>query len=131
MQNRMRRLLGALAGDELGTVSEEGVWHPPVNVYNRPDSLVVEVDLPGMKGQDVEVSIEENHLYIEGSRAPSEQFAEEALYYTERPTGRFHRIVHLPENVDADGTEAHYEDGVLNVVMPKSTREGGRRIEIS
>lgn len=109
----------------------QGLWHPLVDVYDRPDEIVVELELPGMKGQQMDVSLEQEHLIIEGSRARREDYDEAEGYYWERPMGRFHRVIHLPCAVDGDAIAAQYEDGLLTVRLPKAGRERARRIPIS
>ncbi|MHC5034750.1 MAG: Hsp20/alpha crystallin family protein [Planctomycetota bacterium] len=127
---RMNEMWRSLMGRPLVGASREGLWHPTVDVYERADDVVVQVELPGMKGQKMDVSLEEDHLIIEGSRPQVAEYAEEDCYYSERPTGSFHRIVHLPASVDEAATVAHYDDGVLTITMPKAERERARRIEI-
>jgi len=131
VRERMEQIWRALSQPHLGGVSQEGIWHPLVDIYVREDAILVEVELPGMKGQEMNVTIDDNHLIIEGSRTASENFQQGDLYYRERPIGEFHRVIHLSENVDAEATTASYEDGVLTVTMPKAVREKGRKIEIT
>jgi len=127
MGQMWRRMLGSA----LLPNTREGLWHPAVNICNSDDRIAVEVELPGMKNQDIDVSVREQHLLIQGSRPPSEWAEQGESYHTERATGRFPRIIHLPVDVDAEATGARYEDGILTVTMAKRRREGGRRIEIT
>lgn len=131
IRERMEQIWRAVTQPPLGAVSQEGVWHPIVDIYERSDAIVVEVELPGMKGRTMNVSIDDNHLILEGSRPLSENFQEGDLFYRERPVGEFHRIIHLSETVDADGAAAKYEDGVLTVTMPKTAQAKGKKIEIT
>jgi HSP20 family protein len=131
IRDRMEQIWRAVTQPHTGPLTREGVWHPILDIYEREDAIVVEVELPGMKGQTMNVAIDDNHLIIEGSRAQSESFKEGDLSYRERPVGEFHRIIHLSENVDADGAEAKYEDGILTVTMPRSARGKGKKIEIT
>ncbi len=126
---RLRRAGRALPGHPLGSGSE-GLWHPVMDVYNRDEDILVQVELPGMEGQELNVTLDGEHLVIEGEREPDEQFADEQSYYCERPTGRFHRVVHLPCAVDEEGITASYDDGLLTITLPKAGRRKGRRIEI-
>jgi HSP20 family protein len=114
-----------------GPRRSEGIWHPVVDVYEKTDGILVQVELPGMAGQKVDVSLQEDHLVIEGLRAQPEEPGGGEAYYLERPVGRFHRIIHLPCSVDEAGTEAHYDDGILTVTMPKAERAKARRIPIA
>ena len=131
MEQRMGEVWRRLMGGPTLPTTREGLWHPAVDIYDSGDEILVEAELPGMKGEDISVTLREQHLVIEGSRPPSELGQQAEPYYRERPTGDFHRIVHLPVDVDADATGARYEDGILTVTMPKRQREGGRRIEIT
>lgn len=128
---RVRRFWREIMGLPPGVGPHEGLWHPAVDVFDCEDRIVVQVELPGLKGQPVNVSLEEDHLIIEGTRTQSDRFAEGQSFYCERPMGRFHRVIHLPGSVDEEATEAKYEDGVLTVTMPKAGRPKARRIEIA
>jgi HSP20 family protein len=127
---RIGRLGRALLGRPVVGPGEEGLWHPIMDVYNREEDILVQVELPGMKGQELNVSLDQQHLIIEGSREPDERFGEEESYYCERPMGGFHRVVHLPCPVDEGAITAAYDDGLLTVTLPKAARDRGRRIEI-
>lgn len=108
----------------------EGLWHPPISVFDRKDELVVELELPGVRREDVDMSIEENHLVVEGKRSRAEEFSSEDAYFDERWLGRFHRIVHLPADVDETAAKAKLSDGVLVIRLPKAKREGGKKIPL-
>jgi len=129
--DRMNRLWRAFAGKFPFGPPAEGLWHPTVDVFDRDDELVVEVELPGMKGQRMDVCVEHEHLIIEGTRSRAEGFKERESYYCERPMGRFHRVIHLPCAVDEAAIVARYQDGLLTVALPKAGRRRARKIEIS
>ncbi|MGD2174925.1 MAG: Hsp20/alpha crystallin family protein [Candidatus Brocadiaceae bacterium] len=128
-EERAGRFWRWMMGRPLRMANTEALWHPAVDIYNRPEEIVVEVELPGMRGQDVDVSLEEQHLLIQGSR-PEPEGEEGTTYYRERPVGDFHRVIHLPVDVDAERAEASYDDGVLTVTLPRAKRAGARKIEI-
>jgi len=130
LPERMSQLWRSMLGGPFLGLSREGLWHPTVNVYDSPDKIVVEVELPGMKGQKVDVSLEQEHLYIQGVRPEPEGYGQEQLYYIERPTGDFHRVIHLPCAIDEEAVSASYDDGILTVTLPKAARARARRIEI-
>jgi HSP20 family protein len=108
----------------------EGLWHPTVNVYNRPHEIIVELEVPGVKMEDLDLTVEDNHLVVEGTRSRAEEFKEEDRIYSERAFGAFHRVVHLPAYVDAEKSEARLNEGLLVICLPKTKREGGRKIEV-
>lgn len=88
-------------------------WTPDIDVFERESATVVRADLPGVRREDIEISVEGNTLLIEGHR--QEEQAKEEDYYSERPLGRFSRTVQLPEGVDPRTIEAAYRDGVLEL----------------
>jgi len=112
------------------SIVREGLWHPTVDVYNRQNDILVELELPGLTKAEVDVSVEEDHLVVEGSRSRSTEYKEEDQYYSERVYGGFHRVVHLPTSVDADNAKASLSNGLLSITLPKKKREGGKKIKL-
>jgi HSP20 family protein len=111
-------------------VRDEGLWHPTMDMYNRKDELVVELEIPGMKPEDVNITVEENHLIVEGKLKRSTEFSEKERCYCERPYGDFHRVVHLPTTVDDAKAQATFDNGILTIRLPKKAREGGKQIKV-
>ena len=111
-------------------IREEGLWHPTMDIYNRKDELVVELEIPGIKPEDIDITVEDNHLIVEGSRSRSSEFSDDERYYSERLFGKLHRVVHLPTDVDDAKSKASFRDGMLVVRLPKKKREGGRKIQL-
>jgi HSP20 family protein len=97
----------------------EEAWMPEVDVFEKEDKVVVRTDLPGMRPEDIDVSVEGDVLTIKGHREEEKEVKEEDYYCSERATGEFLRTVRLPEGAAADQVEAHYENGVLEVTVPK------------
>jgi len=128
---RINRVWRSLAGHPLFASTQEGVWHPVIDIYDTQDAIVVQVELPGMKGQKMDVSLEKDHLVIAGRREPTQEYGEQDAYYSERPVGEFHRVIHLAFSVDEQGVLARYDDGILTVTLPKASREAARKIEIT
>jgi HSP20 family protein len=92
---------------------------PDVDVFEKDGNVVVRTDLPGLRPEDIDVSVEGDVLTIKGHREEEKEVKEEDYYCSERATGDFVRTVRLPEGVTADKVEAHYENGVLEVTVPK------------
>ena len=103
-------------------------WTPDIDVFERDSTTVVRVDLPGVKREEIEVSVEGNSLLIEGSREEPE--AKEETYYSERPLGRFSRTVQIPEGVSPDAIAATYRDGVLELTIPHAPVEPPRSVKV-
>jgi HSP20 family protein len=108
-----------------------GIFMPTVEVMRRDDKLVVSVDLPGMSGDDIEVTIDDGALIVSGERRSQHQEQEGDVWRCERSYGRFQRVIPLPEGADPTTTEARFENGVLEISMraPEQARQG-RKIDI-
>jgi len=105
---------------------------PTVNTREDKDAYYIEVDLPGVKKEDVDISIDKNVLTIKGKREVREEVQEDDYYRIESRYGTFSRSFTLPEKVDVDNVKAHTEDGVLEITIPKLTvlKETTKKIEI-
>jgi HSP20 family protein len=121
----MDRLLGRTGFGEGATRS----LRLPVDVYRRGDEFIVEVDVPGMDPTILDVTVERNMLSISGERPARHDDAE--VVVCERPHARFSRQLYLGENLETEGVEARYENGVLTIAIPVSQKARPRRIEIS
>jgi HSP20 family protein len=132
LQDRMNRLfedvterrtrVDAETGDDIETAE----WYPTADIYDREGEYLIALDLPGIDRSALELTIDDNHLTIKGTRA----LAETSSARTERPTGRFLRSFSVPGSVDQKDIHAAYKDGVLEVRLPKRKEETAKRIEI-
>ncbi|HEY6862478.1 MAG TPA: Hsp20/alpha crystallin family protein [Burkholderiales bacterium] len=104
-----------------------GAWLPQVAVFERGDRLVVSVDLPGIRREDVEVDIDDRAITIRGERHPTGARADTRA---ECSYGRFLRSVPLPEGADAGAARAVIRDGVLEITLPLPPKRQPRRLEI-
>ena len=93
-------------------------WSPQVDMFEREGNMIVRMDLPGLRKDDVTVEVVPGQLVIQGERKGQREEKEEGLYYTERQYGRFFRTIPLPEGVDVDHVSATFDRGELEVVMP-------------
>jgi HSP20 family protein len=100
---------------------------PPVDVHETEEEYLVKVDLPGVKADDVSVEVNDNVLLISGSRAADETGQAQLV---ERPYGSFVRTLTLPQGVDSDSIEAGYQDGVLELRIPKPAEQKPKKITI-
>ena len=108
-----------------------GAFSPALDVEETEDGFTLHVELPGVKPDDVEVSLEENVLTVSGTRNFYEEKDAEGFRRVERRFGRFHRAVRLPDRVDPDAVTAAYKDGLLTVSVPKAESAKPRRIQVS
>ena len=98
---------------------EEMGWAPVIEVFEKEDKYVVKAELPGMKEEDIDVSVLGDTLTIKGERKAESEVKEENYYCCERSYGSFFRSIALPSNINAQKIEATFEDGVLEI-RPKA-----------
>jgi HSP20 family protein len=110
---------------------EERGWMPAVDVFEKEDKFVVKAELPGMKEEDIDVSVVGDTLSIKGEKKTEIEVKEEDYYRCERTYGSFYRSIPLPSTVDANKIEASFEDGVLEVTLPKSAKVKPKKIAVS
>ena len=106
-------------------------WFPAVDVFEDKDNLQVKAELPGLKKEDIEISLHEGYLIISGERKQEEKREGADVYRSERWVGRFHRSISLPCSVQADKIKAAYHEGVLTVTLPKAEEAKPKQIPIS
>ena len=107
------------------TQTEKGInaFTPSVNTREDEKTYYIEVDLPGVKKEDIKVDIKENTLTISGERKFKEEVKEEDYYKIETSIGKFTRTFTLPEDADVENIDAKNENGVLDIVIPKVKKE--------
>ena len=115
-------------------VSEEGfssgAWNPQVDIFENKNEIVLEAELPGMKPEDVNISIENNVLTIHGERKFEKKDAQDNFHRVERSYGSFTRSFTLPPTVSSENANAEFENGVLRLTLAKREEAKPRRIEI-
>jgi HSP20 family protein len=109
---------------------ENANFIPAIDVYENKDSVVIEASLAGIKREDVNISVKDDIFSLEGSRRETSEVEEKNYYRKEVRTGSFHRSVMLPASVQADLAEAHFENGLLKIILPKEERAKSKNIQI-
>ena len=102
-------------------------WTPPLDLYQDNDNIVAVVELPGMRKEDIEISLQDGTLTVSGER--KDETKEGAR--TERFTGKFRRSVTLPTQVEVKKVNASYKDGILTVTLPKAEEAKPKQIQIN
>lgn len=115
--------------DEDGSIATAN-WSPSVDITEDDNSFKLLADIPGVKPDDIEVSMENGVLTIKGERNTEEKTEKENFRRVERQYGMFYRRFTLPETANADKIEAHSEHGVLKVTIPKQEVAQARRISV-
>jgi HSP20 family protein len=106
-------------------------WNPALDLYEDKDNLYVKVELPGMKREDIDVSLHEGSLSISGERKGEEKNEDAEVYRAERFFGRFQRTVTVPTSVAVDKVKAQYKDGILTITLPKTEEAKPKHIDVN
>jgi len=110
-------------------ISEES-FAPAIDLYEDENEYVVEAELPGLKQDEIKVSVEDDILTISGEKKREKEVKEGNLYRSERFYGKFERQIVLPQNAEKDNIKASYKNGVLKVVIPKKEEAKSKRVDI-
>ena len=105
-------------------------WSPALDVFEDKDNLVVKAELPGMRKDEIEISLHDNVLSLSGERKEEQKYDQGEIHRSERFLGKFQRSLSLPTPVDADKVQASYKDGILTVTLPKTEAAKPKQIEI-
>ncbi|HEV8383005.1 MAG TPA: Hsp20/alpha crystallin family protein [Gemmatimonadales bacterium] len=132
--NRISRLLNdafGLAGLDSQFQDNVGAsWVPPVDILEEPDAIRIMAEVPGVRPEDVKISLEGNVLTIHGTKQQLAEERTERVHRYERTYGVFERTFTLPATVDANNIKASYEQGVLTVTLPKMAEARPRQIHV-
>lgn len=132
--NRLRREIDRLFEDPFSLLTPNTSffqnWTPAVDIFDDKDRYIVKAELPGMRQEDIDVSLDGNTLTISGERKHEQEKREEESYRSERYFGRFQRSITLPTEVQANKIEASYKDGVLTITLPKSEDSKPKQIPV-
>jgi HSP20 family protein len=127
----LREEVNRLFGRTLGEGAGAAVWTPAVDVFDTKDAIVLKVELPGLTPADIDIEIDDNVLTIKGERRFEEKLEDGRYYRLERSYGHFSRSLTLPQGVRGDAVEASFEQGVLQVRVPKADEVKPRKISVS
>jgi HSP20 family protein len=123
MQSEMNRLFSGFST----TATRD---FPPINIWLGENSVVVTAELPGVTGEDVNLSLQEDVLTLSGKREPKSQEQNVSWQRRERAYGSFSRAVQLPFRVDPDKVQARFNDGVLEIELQRLEADRPKKIEI-
>ena len=105
-------------------------WSPALDLYESGENIVAVIELPGMRKEDIDISLHDGTLTISGERKRESTNGDKAQR-TERYVGTFRRSITLPTRVDAGKVNATYEDGILKVTLPKADEAKPKQIQVS
>lgn len=129
--NEIERMLagnGRAYGDFPGLSTAQ--WLPAVDVEETEDAYCISADVPGIKPEDIDITLEKGVLTLQGERQAEHSADERGVRHVERSSGRFIRRFSLPDSVDADNVEASVEQGVLRLTINKKAESQPRKIAV-
>lgn len=106
------------------------LWAPAMDVIERENEIVCNVEIPGLNRDDLDIRVEGNVVTIAGEKKYEQKSEKEGFRHVERRYGRFERSFTIPSTVEQDKVTARYDNGVLTVTLPKTERSRPRRISI-
>jgi len=127
-RSEMARMLDEFLGSR--AADSEVAWFPPVDIEETPEGYFVRSELPGMKLEDIKITLADNELVVRGEKRREVEKKDGTYHRTERAYGQFERAFTLSHAVRADKIEATYKDGVLEVSIPKAEEAKSREIPI-
>jgi HSP20 family protein len=128
LQSEVNRLFSRAGGE---VPADRQSWMPSADIIETGSAVRIMADLAGMDPKDIHLEVEDNVLTLSGERRFEEEVQEGKFYRIERRYGSFQRSVALPQGVDADKIQAHYENGVLEVVIPKVEQVKPKKIPVA
>jgi len=128
---RMRREMD-LIWDRFSRKSStyERDWNPSLDLMETEDSLVAEIEVPGINPDDIDISVTPDMLTVTGEKKQEPGEQEKNYHVMERAQGRFSRSITLPTAVNPERVEARYKDGILTITMGKRQTAKSKRIEV-
>lgn len=130
MQEQMNRMLDMSWNREFGEELKEGVWQPPVDIYEDEHSVVIKAEIPDVDQKDIDVRIENNTLTLRGERKHSSDVKKENYYRVERYFGQFQRSFSLPHSIDQEKIQASCDKGILTIILPKLAEIKQKQISV-
>ena len=111
-------------------VPEGSVWRPSLDVSETPKEVLIRAELPGMDPKEIDISLSDNVLTVQGERKQEKEEKDENYHRVERSYGSFVRSFRLPAEVEPDKVNAAYKDGILTIKLKKSAKAAAKKIEI-
>ncbi len=131
LQSEMNRLFNTFFDTPTpGNGTSARRWIPAMDLVETDEHFVLKADLPGLSEEDVSIEVEENVLTISGERKAEHEDKREGFVRVERSYGSFRRSLTLPEGIDPEGVSASFENGVLEVRIPKPEQRKPRKVAI-
>jgi HSP20 family protein len=130
MRDEIGRWFGDITEREKGE-RKSAMWAPDVDIKETEKEVIVRADLPGIKMEDIDVSVDENQLVIKGERKIEKEEKEKDYIRVERSYGSFYRSFDVGVPIKAEEVKASYADGVLEITIPKAEVKQPKKVEVT
>lgn len=120
IEEHMERLLRSFEAIDPFLAAGVTIWHPPTDVFETPDAVIIRLEIPGADPSEIDVMVEDGSLAVRGMRYDSFPEAKQSYYQMEIHYGPFERIIKLPEGLDTERATAEYAEGFLSIKIPKA-----------
>ncbi len=130
LQERMNQLFEESLARRSGLRAQADQWHPPVDIVETDEMILLTAELPGLEIQEITLEISNQHLTLRGERAFAHSSSSELYHQLERVYGKFERVFPLPEEADQSQIKATLNDGVLEIALPKRPATRGYTITV-
>jgi HSP20 family protein len=130
MSPRLAHALGLHGQPQGSATATATAWAPALDISERKDAYLVTVELPGVEADDLDITLEDGLLTIQGERHFAHDSSEQQFHRVERRYGAFRRAITLPAQVQAEQVEASFDNGVLQIVVPKMEEAKPKRIQV-
>lgn len=130
LQNRLNSLFQDYNRGEIADPVSTASFVPPVDVYEDDHNIVLKLEVPGMKQEDLDIQLENNNLTVRGERKFEKEEKEENFHRIERRYGSFYRAFTIPNTVNPDSVKAGYDAGVLRIQLEKRAEAKPKQIKV-
>jgi HSP20 family protein len=130
LQNRLNSLFQDYRGQNEGDMVSTAAFVPPVDIYEDEHKIVLKLEVPGLKQEDLDIQLENNTLTVRGERKFEKEEKEENFHRIERRYGSFFRSFTVPTTVNSEGVKASYDAGVLRVELEKKAEAKPKQIKV-
>ncbi len=111
-------------------VSDTGLKAPRMDIYEKGNDLIVDVELPGMEAKDIDIEVKDNFLKVEAKKEEKKEEKKKGYYRKEISSGYYKRVVPLPAEVKGESASASYDNGLLKIVIPKKKIEKDKKRKV-
>ena len=131
LNREMNRLFDTfIRGDLVDEGTLGSAWSPAVDILEQDDSFVLEAELPGLKKDDVKISVQDNILTLRGEKKDEQKESKKGYLRIETNYGSFTRSFTLPTTINSSKIEAEFKDGILKIQIPKAEEAKSKMIEV-